>query len=145
MGIAECFYFLNNSFEGKYYQSRRVRRNGEWLHKDMIVCPQCKERKNKRSFVFLKVAGTDSRICKVCYNKEIERQRLDLLSHRAKQSADMIASFSDLLNECTKLGTCDILTAHHELLKNDPEHLTSDFMIGLVCGEEGLKKYQAKV
>jgi hypothetical protein len=45
-----------------------------------------------------------------------------------------------------KVGSdvCSILKAHHEVLSDDPERLTTEFCIGLVCGEEGLQKYHAK-
>ena len=41
-----------------------------------------------------------------------------------------------MLDECEKKGTCDILAAHHELLKDDDERLKTDVMLKFVCKNE---------
>lgn len=41
-------------------------------------------------------------------------------------------------------GVCSILKRHHEILSDDPERLSTEFCVGLVCGEKKLKKYQKK-
>jgi hypothetical protein len=36
-----------------------------------------------------------------------------------------------------QMGICDRLKQHHAALKDDPERLPTEFMVKLICGEEG--------
>ena len=44
--------------------------------------------------------------------------------------------YKDLLKRCTKRGTCDILAVHKQYLDNDPERLSTEFLVGLICGKD---------
>ncbi len=70
----------------------------------------------------------------------------DEMSHNYKKIAKEIALSLNLpvKNACKTLGTCEILKAHHNIFKQDPERLKTDFLIGLICGTEGQKKYRTK-
>jgi hypothetical protein len=41
-----------------------------------------------------------------------------------------------MLLDCSKHGTCDVLAAHHEIMSGDPEHLTTEFLVGLICKKD---------
>ena len=145
--IKECFYFLNHSFTGKQHPSRPTRKGqgggGKHFVKAQIMCAYCRKPVVKSSMKVLGFTGNKAiRICATCYNARIESQRLELMNNRWKQSEETISAFADKLSECTKLGTCDILEAHHELLKEDPERMTTEFLIGMVCGVQGVDKYR---
>jgi hypothetical protein len=47
------------------------------------------------------------------------------------------------LLECDR-GVCDVLAMHHDKMAEDPERLTSDFLIGLICGMDKQEKYSMK-
>jgi hypothetical protein len=70
--------------------------------------------------------------CSDCYEKRLKKERL-LMS---RESYELAEKFSDLLSTCEKMGVCDVLSVHHELLKDDPERLTTDFLLGLVCRKD---------
>ncbi len=124
--IENGWYFWNHCFLGRtsLYQSRRIKQsikmrlwrcsiceieiNSYVLHEDAIVCHKCKAS---------------------ITNKHLSEQRKEVI----KKAQELSDSFSDLLAECTKKGTCDILAAHHELLINDNDRLKTDFMLELVC------------
>ena len=78
--------------------------------------------------------------CKHCAKPLKESIKLNR-DAQIKQIAD---STLGIPTNCEILGTCDILKAHKEVLKDDPERLTGEFLINLICGEEKLKKYQLK-
>lgn len=63
---------------------------------------------------------------------------------KAQTELDKIDPIGELKTKCKKAGTCDIIHFHHELLKDDPERLTTDFLVNLICGEEKLMKYKSK-
>ena len=78
--------------------------------------------------------------CRKCAKIE----KLNTHKLRAEQIKEIAESLNIPTEDCNKLGTCEILKAHHNVLAADPERLTSEFMIGLICGEDGVKKYKSK-
>ncbi len=68
--------------------------------------------------------------------------------NRTKKTSDQIKRISESVNlpttNCAALGTCEILKAHHEVLKDDRDRLKTDFLINLICGEEKMNKYKSK-
>jgi len=72
-------------------------------------------------------------VCRNCMN-EIETSMLEgARKERRRQSLESADKFHDLLDECEKKGTCDILAAHHELLQNDDDRLTTSVLQDLIC------------
>lgn len=76
-------------------------------------------------------------LCSSCYRKKLSmdrrEERLTYGEALAKQKE----------TGC-KLGVCDQLKHHHAALADDPERLTSDFIIGLISGPEGQEIYRRK-
>lgn len=86
-------------------------------------------------------------LCKKCYRikwKKLKEDKEKELSHhreeKVKELMDSIEKFDNLMVDC-EYNTCDILAAHRELLKDDDNRLSTDFLLGLICGEEKKKKY----
>ena len=84
--------------------------------------------------------------CKACYNKKIDYKNAQkiLQISNAQKLIDIIDPINEMRKTCTKMGTCDILHIHHELLKDDPERLTTEFMIQNICGKDKLERYKSK-
>ncbi len=81
---------------------------------------------------------TGAPYCRRCADKikvEISRHH----KHNRKQIAE---SLGIPHTNCDKAGTCEILKAHHNVLSNDPDRLTTEFLIGMICGEDGVRKYK---
>jgi len=79
--------------------------------------------------------------CKRCTTWATEAALIEDRKKNAQKNIDLIAKFDDRLQNCAAGGVCDILAAHHDILKDDPERLSTDFLISLTCGEVGLAKY----
>ncbi len=72
-------------------------------------------------------------VCRNCMI-EIEASMLEgARRERRRQSLESADKFHDLLDECEKKGTCDILAAHHELLLNDDDRLRTSVLQDLIC------------
>lgn len=80
-------------------------------------------------------------MCPECYDISLEGALQDARTEEAIKSIELAKKFEDLLADCSTKGTCDILAAHHETFKDDPERLRTDFLVNLICGVEGAKKY----
>lgn len=80
-------------------------------------------------------------LCYHCREERKERIRKNEMSAIREKSELKILEFQDRLADCEKFGTCDILTAHHDVLIEDKERLSTEFMIGLICGEKGRQRY----
>jgi len=44
-----------------------------------------------------------------------------------------LAKYDSYLANCDRLGTCDILKMHHEMLKEDDNRLSTEFILNLIC------------
>jgi len=78
--------------------------------------------------------------CKACSEQVKQKRKL----HRDEQIKEIKKSTLGIPLDCKIHGTCDILKAHKEILKDDPERLSGEFLISLICGEKKLEKYKAK-
>jgi hypothetical protein len=103
------------------------------------TCSIChKEKKGARR------KTADGVVCIHCY-KLLENKKL--IEERLKQRDETkkgLIPFRELLKDCDASGTCDIYALHHELLKNDPQRLTTDFLVKLTCGDKYIKYQQKK-
>jgi hypothetical protein len=57
---------------------------------------------------------------------------------------ETVYKYDESINNCELGKTCGIITAHKKGLEDDPERLTSTFMIGMTCGIPGVRKYLVK-
>lgn len=81
----------------------------------------------------INVYYTFNEVCRSCM-AEIEASMLEgSRRKRRKKSLESANKFHDLLDECEKKGTCDILAAHHELLQNDDDRLRTSVLQDLIC------------
>ncbi len=105
------------------------------------MCSKCK-RVHKGHRVFI----NGKTYCITCKHQIEDRKKADELFrlNQAQEQINSIDPFGKLREECTKLGTCDILHFHREILKDDPERLRTDFLIELICGHEKVEVYQTK-
>lgn len=101
-----------------------------------FVCNGClKEKKRNRMHIdgkpYCRTCGKfllrDKELRDVMRSKELDKSRL-----------------RKIINNCEILGTCGILDVHHQILKGDPERLTTEFMIKLICGDDKLKEYKKR-
>ncbi len=77
--------------------------------------------------------------CTGCHEKHLSVLREDA---RTSMEQDL-TKYADRMEECTT-GVCDMLAVHHDRLIDDENRLTTDFMIGQICGEEMRQKYLKK-
>jgi len=85
------------------------------------------------------ICGKDSNSigrCSECEDAILKTQREEK-RQKFKTELDTFAEFKN----CSKGGVCDIVKAHHNILKNDPERLKSSFIIEMVCGAGGKDFY----
>lgn len=153
--IEVAFFFLNHSTAGRLYPSRKIAREaGRGRKKGPFKRCECRECGKEFDLVIpariLPQSGLAeltyrSELCKDCRTREIRKNNEMMMENdrRALQekSVELIERFRDQLENCQKYGTCDILAAHHDALIDDPERLTTDFLIGMVCGDKKRERY----
>jgi glutaredoxin len=81
------------------------------------------------------IAGQNQGFCHFCFEKHLREERA---AAREKGEEALPVFFT---KDC-KIGICDRLKQHHANLVDDPERLTTDFMVGLICGVEGQEDYR---
>ncbi len=132
--VLRAFFFRLDSITGDAHGGERV-----WIAD--YTCAKChKQKRGYRTFI------NNLPHCLSCKHQIEDRKKADeiLKYSQAQNVIDTIDPIDKMRDECTKLGTCDILHFHHELLKGDPERLKTDFLINLICGEEKMNKYISK-
>ena len=80
------------------------------------------------------------RICKTCYSHDLGK----IYEAETNARIEKVRIAEQRLKECSQAGTCGILDVHHDILKDDPDRLSTSFCIGMTCGIDGLRKYLAK-
>jgi hypothetical protein len=134
------FHFLNKGFIGRNYPTRPLKRRGR--HKSSIrMCFDCRGFFDSSLMRVEAISRSNIRLCSSCFEKRLSRERKEYLNNRKISNLEKIGEFKELLSGCRTLGTCDILAAHHEFLKDDPERLKTTFLVGIVCGQEKLLQY----
>ena len=104
----------------------KIRRNAK------AICSTCGEKISRYT------AKNNKRQCNKCYEKTIDEEK-----KRKREEHEKEVKLYET-RDCGYGGVCDRLKLHHEILKDDPERLTSDFMIGLICGTEKQERYRSK-
>ena len=72
-------------------------------------------------------------LCYSCHGNIKTEELCGERKEKRKKSIELAGEFADLLNECEKKGTCDVLAAHHKLLIDDDNRLETNLLVGLVC------------
>jgi hypothetical protein len=62
------------------------------------------------------------------YEKEMKQRRLEARKLKEREVKNQRAK---VRHKEIEKGCCSILTEHHENLKDDPEHLTTDFLLDI--------------
>jgi hypothetical protein len=65
-------------------------------------------------------------------NKNLTEDRFNMQI----KAMEMCGEYQDLLKRCEKRGTCDVLAAHHQMLGDDPERLSTQFLVKLICKKD---------
>lgn len=111
-----------------------------------VQCPTCKKLKKRegdqgeviRIFKNNKHTKVVFETCKLCMRRSTVKEVAD----RIARSKELEEKFSSIVCEIGEV--CPTLHAHHDLLIDDPERLTTEFCIQLTCGEDGLRRYYQK-
>lgn len=155
--LKDIWYFWNHSFYNRTKPARKILTKKSRSVNIEVKCFDCgktvlSNNCVKRKIVLDGSAGPcktrhSSFICKSCYKirrenlkKKKEKEYTWYRREKVGELIDSVEKFDDLMLNC-EYETCDILAAHRELLKNDDNRLRTDFMLGLICGEEKKKKY----
>ncbi len=159
-GTLECaWYFWNHCFYNRVRPSRVIKtKTGR---KCDVICHDCGKlilavemrrkikpyaKDPKKPDISIS-PGNPIYVCRHCDDirkHELAKQKVAedsrFRGEKTREFLDSVAQFDDVMADC-KFGTCDIFSAHHELFKDDPNRLRTDFLIELVCGEEKKKEY----
>ena len=160
--LEDVWYFWNHNFYNRTKPSRKIFPKGKGFGPGsrvyQVKCYHCGEILPSSCCVRRKIIFDDGKgpgkgtrhssyICKHCLKirreklkKEKEKEYAWYRGEKVEELMNSIEKFDDLMLNC-EYNTCDILAAHRELLKDDDNRLRTDFMLGLICGEEKKKKY----
>ena len=160
--LKDVWYFWNRCFYNRTKPSRKIIPKGRGFGPGSRVyevkCYDCGKTLPSSCCVRRKIIfggstgpgkGTrhSSYVCKDCLKIRREKLKEDKEKKHARyrrekvqELMNSVQKFDDLMLNC-EYNTCDILAAHRELLKDDDNRLRTDFMLGLICGEEKKKKY----
>lgn len=110
----------------------KVELNTSKTRLEPYICDGCGKQKRKE-----RTSIEDGVYCFICarFLRREKEARLSLQSERLGKSLGKIS------RDCQILGTCGILEVHHDILKNDPERLSTEFMVKMICGEDKLQEY----
>lgn len=116
------WYFWNHCLTNKLHPRREITKHNRLQTRK--YCANC---------------GRETIIGYLCYDCRELLASNDLERARLKNREDMMTcadEYKDLLKRCTKRGTCDILAVHKKYLDNDPERLSTEFLVGLICRKD---------
>lgn len=102
-----------------------------------VLCPRCGMK--WRRYVKAEQEQISGNIIETCITCE-RKSNADFYKSIREKSAELEQKFKSI--PCDLDGTCNILKAHHEALLDDPDRLTTEFCINLVCGANGVEKYK---
>lgn len=117
------WYFWNHCLTNKMHPRRKLK----------------KDISQKRFGHYCAKCGRAISVGYLCYDCTKGMNTCDLELSRLKNREEMMEcadEYKDLLKRCTKRGTCDILAVHKQYLDNDPERLSTEFLVGLICGKD---------
>jgi hypothetical protein len=117
------WYFWNHCLTNKLHPRRKSKREYRKIYSN--YCVKC-GREIPMGYRF-------------CYDCRNLLGSNDLELSRLKNREEMMEcadEYKDLLKRCTKRGTCDILAVHKQYLNNDPDRLSTEFLVGLICGKD---------
>lgn len=147
MSDSDVWFFWNRCASIKWYPRRPIKKKILRPTKRTVICSICGGDMISYGMVTSQMIDgyTDRGIhrwtCRSCRLKEIEDCRIHQRGDQRVESLIAIDKYKSELESCEKFGTCDILAAHHNVLIEDPERLTTDFLIGIICGTEKQERY----
>ena len=130
--IKSMWHFWNHCFLGRTqsYQPRKLK----------TIQSNSPQRKETCTICGIEISLYRYHNKKLVCNTCKEKAQTNFLSYERelniKRATDSAEKFNDLLDGCEKLGTCDILASHHELLKGDDNRIKTSFMLDLVCKDD---------
>lgn len=150
--LETVWHFWNRSFEIKMFPRRALTKTYHRCYK--VHCAVCGDTGTNLSFIArhhsvksrdgttMLYASHQNRkyLCPGCA-RDVEK--FEAVTVKDRESITNPAYFSKMLEGCQVYNACDVLTAHHELLKDDPERLSTDFMIKMVSGSYKANQYRA--
>ena len=99
------------------------------------TCSACGVTKRKNMHMF-----KNKSYCYKCYTFK----KHDNALKESMKMKEIDESTEKVLANCKVMGTCGVLETHHEVFKDDPDRLTTDFMVKMICGDEKHKRYKEK-
>lgn len=118
-----CFWFLNHSVIGKMHPTRPIINEYEERRK-LRWCSHC----GRETYNQL--------LCRQCVDSDEGLKRFEERAEIKHKFSSSVDEKVELLKLCARRGTCDVLAAHHELLESDPERLTTEFLVKMICNRE---------
>jgi hypothetical protein len=116
----ECEKELQTKIKIKKEERSKLKRYGEKIW----ICCDC-----GCSFLYKEL--TTVGFCKKCEESRLKMSRTEARRRVEEKKSE----YKFAMRSCgTKI--CDTLHAHRDMLSEDPERLSTSFLIGLICGEE---------
>lgn len=112
-------------------------KKNEFKFYNHVMCPKCGMK--WRRYVKTEQEQISGNIVEPCVTCE-RRSNNDFHKLKRERAEELEQKFKSI--SCDLDGTCNILKAHHAVLLDDPERLTTEFCINLVCGSNGVEKYK---
>ena len=140
----DLWHFWNFNFLSRQFPTREIKKhNTHQRFNYPFKCNECGETfRGRRYITHKRRKDVGEYTCPRCHGILLEQALNEARSEEAKKSIEKARQFEDLLADCRKRGTCDILAAHHEAMKDDPDRLKTDFLISLICGTEKAEQYK---
>ncbi len=101
------------------------------MKRRMVPCKNC------QTDVYVNVATQNDGYCYACLKNYLSEQR-----KIARDKGEKV--LTGFFTKDCKIGICDRLKQHHANLADDPERLSTDFLVGIICGTEGQEEYRKK-
>jgi hypothetical protein len=105
-----------------------------------VACAEKDKKKCERCKNTFKTRQLRGNFCVSCIKQILEEKRKE----KREKQMKLLKTYDEKLKSCKNGGICDTLQMHHDILKDDPERLQTDFIIGMVCGKEMQEKYRNK-
>ena len=111
-----------------------MKRTGKYHY---VKCPECKAKRAVFISSFIENVKKES-VCFTCRRRKASKEVDAIITRNNKLKRKFDKLFCDLN------GVCSTIKAHHDMLLDDPERLSTEFIIRLTCGNEGVEKYKNK-
>lgn len=159
--LNNAWYFWNRNFYNRIKPVRKINTKGKGygpgITTNEVICHDCRktiplsDSMRRRIHFYGNKKPKDHRqsafLCKECYRvsqedlkKKKEQEYVHDRADKIKKFMNSVERFDDVMFSCEN-KLCDILAAHRELSKDDPNRLRTDFLLGLICDDEKMTQY----